>query len=82
MYYCYVLYSKALDRYYIGSCEDLEERLSRHLMNHSGFTGRAKDWEVVYLEEYLEKSMAQKRERQIKGWKSRKLVEALVRGEL
>ena len=82
MYYCYILYSQALDRYYIGSCEDVEERLSRHLMNHNGFTGRAKDWEVVYVEEYAQKSTAQKRERQIKGWKSRKLVEALVRGEL
>ena len=58
MYYCYILYSENLDRYYIGSCEDMEERLSRHLMNHSGFTGRAKDWQVVHIEEYGEKSVA------------------------
>ncbi len=37
MYQCYILYSKTLDRYYIGHCEaPLEERLRRHLSNHKG----------------------------------------------
>lgn len=51
MYLCYILYSKTLDRYYIGHCEaPLEERLRRHLSNHKGFTGKAKDWEAVYTQ--------------------------------
>ncbi|WP_228376810.1 GIY-YIG nuclease family protein [Chryseobacterium formosense] len=44
MCYCYILYSKSLDKYYIGhSCEDLQERLRKHLSNHTGFTDKAKD---------------------------------------
>ncbi|MCB9811278.1 GIY-YIG nuclease family protein [Candidatus Nomurabacteria bacterium] len=47
MYLLYILYSKTLGRYYVGHCEaPLEERLRRHLSNHKGFTGKAKDWEV------------------------------------
>ncbi|MGM0504901.1 MAG: GIY-YIG nuclease family protein, partial [Bacteroidota bacterium] len=33
-YYCYILYSKRLDKYYVGETQELEERLRLH---HSGF---------------------------------------------
>ena len=53
MYLCYILYSKTLNRYYVGSCTaPLKERLRRHLANHKGFTGKTKDWEVVYTESF------------------------------
>lgn len=54
MYYTYVLYSKEIDKYYIGSTQDVEERLKKHLSNHSGFTGKVKDWKVVFLEEFVD----------------------------
>ncbi|MGE8553535.1 MAG: GIY-YIG nuclease family protein [Chryseobacterium jejuense] len=42
--YCYILYSESLEKYYIGhSCDDLQERLRKHLSNHKGFTSKAKD---------------------------------------
>jgi putative endonuclease len=72
------MYSKILGSYYIGSTSDIEERFRLHLSNHSGFTGKAKDWEVVFKEIYESKINAQVRERQIKGWKSRKLIEKLI----
>lgn len=50
MYYVYILYSKDLDRYYIGSTSDIQPRLTKHLSEHSGFTGKAKDWEIVWTE--------------------------------
>ena len=78
MYYVYILYSKALDRYYIGYCKDVVSRLSKHLSNHIGYTGRAKDWEVVYQEPYEDKRSAMCREREIKGWKSRRMLERLM----
>ncbi|WP_251834110.1 GIY-YIG nuclease family protein [Kaistella pullorum] len=44
MYFCYILYSKSLDQFYIGHTgEELKERLRRHLSNHKGFTAKAKD---------------------------------------
>ena len=79
MHYCYILYSKSLDRYYIGSTSQKpEERLQKHLTNHSGFTGKAKDWEMVYLESFSSKEEAGKRERQIKSWKSKTMIQKLI----
>ena len=67
-----------MDRYYIGYCQDMEARLKEHLYNHKGFTGKAKDWSLKYKEEYAEKSSAYARERQVKKWKSRKMIEQLI----
>ncbi|MBJ6369766.1 GIY-YIG nuclease family protein [Snuella sedimenti] len=77
-YYVYILYSELLDKYYIGSSKDVQDRLERHLQNHKGFTSRAKDWCLVYKEAYISKLEAMARERQIKNWKSRKKVEHLI----
>ncbi len=79
MHYFYILYSKNLDRYYIGSTSQTpEERLQKHLANHSGFTGKAKDWEIVYSESFSSKEEAGRRERQIKLWKSKTMIQKLI----
>ncbi|QAA81752.1 GIY-YIG nuclease family protein [Aequorivita sp. H23M31] len=78
MYYLYILYSEHLDRYYIGSTEDISVRLKEHLWNHKGFTAKAKDWEIRYSENFRTRSEALAREQQIKKWKSRKLIEKLI----
>ena len=62
----------------MGSTSGLEGRLHKHLSNHKEFTGRAKDWGVVYKEVFEEKKQAQSREKQIKSWKSRKVIERLI----
>ena len=48
------------------------------MTNHKGFTGKAKDWEIVYTESYTTKEEARKRELQIKGWKSKRMIEKLI----
>ena len=81
MFHTYILHSSEIDKYYIGSCgEDLQGRLRSHLSNHGGFTGKAKDWVVVYTETFPTRTEAYARERQIKKWKSRKMVEQLISG--
>ena len=77
-FYVYILHSKLLDRYDIGSTQDITKRLEKHLSNHKGYTSRAKDWLVVYSESYLTKSEALLRERKIKSWKSKKMIEKLI----
>ncbi|MEO1257666.1 MAG: GIY-YIG nuclease family protein [Bacteroidota bacterium] len=82
MFHTYILYSEDIDRYYIGYCgHDLESRLRAHLSNHKGFTAKAKDWKVAHVETFTSKKEAMDRERQIKKWKSRKMVEALISGD-
>ena len=79
MNYFYILYSKELNQYYIGhTSESLEERLRKHLSNHSGFTAIVKDWFVIYYEEFETKSLAYRRELEVKKWKSRARVEKLI----
>ena len=76
----YILFSKKVDKYYIGSTDDLiEERLRKHNTNHKGFTGKVGDWQLVHSEFYESLKAARKREIQIKNWKSRKLIEKLIR---
>ena len=79
MNFFYILYSKNLNQYYIGhTSETMEERLRKHLSNHSGFTAKAKDWVVIYFEEFETKSLAYKRELEVKKWKSRVRIEKLI----
>ncbi|CAZ94964.1 GIY-YIG nuclease family protein [Zobellia galactanivorans] len=68
-FFTYILYSESLDRYYVGSTQDMSVRLEEHLKNHKGFTSKAKDWEVKYTESYPTRTEALRRERQIKKWK-------------
>jgi len=78
MYFVYILYSASRDKYYVGSCEDVNKRLIKHNTNHSGFTGKTGDWAIKCIEEHSTKSDALKREKQIKAWKSRKMIEKLI----
>jgi putative endonuclease len=79
----YILFSKSIDRYYVGSCLDLEKRISEH---NSGkhtrsFTKRANDWEKYFIIENLEYQMSRKIESYVKSLKSRKYIENLKQYE-
>ncbi len=79
MWLFYILYSKTKNTYYIGFTGDsIEERLRRHNSQHKGFTGSVSDWAVKYKESFGSKNEAQSREQQVKKWKSRKKIEALI----
>ena len=78
MYFVYILHSQQLSKYYVGITDDVNGRLKKHLTNHKGFTGKAKDWKVLYTESYSTKYEARKRELQIKGWKSKRMIEKII----
>lgn len=45
----YILFSENAEKYCIGhTTEAIEERLRKHLSDHSGFTAKFKDWKLVY----------------------------------
>ncbi|TXD92229.1 GIY-YIG nuclease family protein [Gillisia hiemivivida] len=77
-FYLYILHSRQLNKYYVGHTSNIEERLKSHLYNHLGFTSKAKDWVLVYSEEFSKKTDAQARELQIKKRKSRLMIEKLI----
>ena len=75
----YILHSTIKNKYYVGfTSDDTHDKLRRHNTNHSSFTGRIGDWIIVYTEHFSTKEEAMQREKQIKNWKSRTMIEKLI----
>ncbi|GAB6281482.1 MAG: GIY-YIG nuclease family protein [Ignavibacterium sp.] len=73
MYFVYVLWSNKLKKRYIGSSEDVTERLTEHNTGKSTFTKRGMPWILIHKEDYKTKAEALKREKFLKtgvgrGW--------------
>ena len=79
MYAVYILYSSKLDKFYVGSSADVRGRLRRHNSHSKGFTATGRPWILVYTEEFTEKQEAETREKQLKSWKNRVRLEALIK---
>ena len=77
-WFTYILYSKKIDRYYVGSTNDLEWSLERHNMGWGRYTKKGIPWRIVYSEKYDTKPEALKREKEIKRKKSRKYIEGVI----
>jgi putative endonuclease len=78
-YFVYILRSQKDGRYYVGSTQDLSERLQRHNEGRSKYTKAKRPWDLIYFEEYPDRSSAVRREDEIKSRKSRNFIETLVR---
>ncbi len=80
MFFTYILYSAAFDRYYVGHCEDMEARLVRHNARAVKSTKPYVPWVVAYTETYHTRAEAASRELAIKKKKSRSSIEKLIGG--
>ncbi len=51
----YLLHSVKLNRFYIGSCDDLSFRIEQHLNKEflGGFTAKVDDWKLFYFKDGL-----------------------------
>ena len=78
MYCIYILYSEKLDRFYVGSTNNLERRLSEHNRKKGKFTDSGIPWKIVYSEHFDTNLEAIQREREIKDRKSRKYILELI----
>ena len=80
MFYVYILYSESLNRFYIGSTKNLQNRVAKHHVNYFGnkkFTSKADDWILYYSFECETEIQARKIESHIKNMKSSKYIENL-----
>jgi putative endonuclease len=79
-YYCYILFSKTINHYYIGYTIDIKERLKLHNTGQFGsktYTFKASDWEIFLLITCGTIEQAMFVESKIKRMKSRHYIEAL-----
>jgi putative endonuclease len=78
MFYTYIIYSAKLDRYYVGSCENVSIRLQQHNAGRNQSTRPGMPWRFCYEEPYSTRSEAYAREMAIKKKKSKKYIEWLI----
>ena len=76
MFWVYIAQNPA-GRFYIGHTDNLENRLTSHNRTDkiSGkFTRKNGPWVLVWFEQHADRSSAMRREREIKNWKSARLI--------
>jgi putative endonuclease len=77
MFYCYVLRSQKKGRRYVGSCENLAERIRRHNAGDSKATKHGAPWILLHSEAFRTRSEAAQRERFYKTGRGRGELENL-----
>jgi putative endonuclease len=75
----YILESLKDGSYYVGSTNNLQERLKRHNEGRVAYTKPRRPWKLVYSEEYPDRSSAARRESDIKAHKRRTFIETLIK---
>ena len=81
-YYLYILKSLSAKKYYTGISQNPQTRLEYHNNIETGFTSRYRPWEIIYTLEYNSKEDAHIAELKIKKWKSRKMIEKVISGDI
>ena len=77
-YHVYIIRSLKDNTYYVGSTNNLENRIDRHNQGRVTYTKAKRPWKLVYSEEHPTRSSAAKRETEIKSHKRRAFIEALI----
>ena len=75
----YIIYSKKLDRFYVGSTKDLPTRIVYHNRKEfkDSFTAKSNDWELFFSIDSLSITLAKKIENHIKKMKNTTYFENL-----
>jgi putative endonuclease len=80
--FLYILQSETSGKFYVGSTDNLDRRLSEHLRGHTPSTRGRGPWKLVHTQEFVTLLEARRRELEIKNWKSARLIQALIRNSV
>ncbi|MCK4642876.1 GIY-YIG nuclease family protein [bacterium] len=78
-FYIYIIQSSSTGRFYIGSTNNLDDRLNRHNNNRSKATKNRGPRKLVHSEKYDTRSEAVKREVELKSMHSHSYIETLIK---
>ena len=83
MFYVYIIYSKAFDKYYIGSSSNPWKRIKKHnTSKFNTYTSKYRPWEIVAIfQTGKTRGEAETAEKFIKKQKSRSLILKLINPE-
>jgi putative endonuclease len=77
-YYTYILFSGKLNKFYVGSTNDLQLRFQEHNRGKTPFSKLGMPWQLKYYQEFNSRSQAVQREMEIKRKKDRKYIQRLI----
>jgi putative endonuclease len=83
MFWVYLLQNPS-GRFYIGHTDDLEHRLYSHNRTDKvvgKYTRKNGPWTLVWSEVYSSRAEAMAREKQIKAWKSSRMIRSRLLGQ-
>lgn len=66
MFYVYILYSSSLGKYYVGSTENVENRLQQHNSGKGNFTKKGVPWFLIVSIECVSRTEAVQLELKVK----------------
>ena len=81
MFYIYAVYNDECAKIYIGQTDNLDQRIKLHndKVFSNSFTARyAGVWRLIYKEEAETRSLALKREKQLKSYRGRLFIKNLI----
>ena len=67
MFFVYILRSDSLKRYYVGSTQDVTNRIGEHNSGECVSTRSGIPWELIRVEEFETRAEATKKEKRIKA---------------
>ncbi|MCB0733580.1 MAG: GIY-YIG nuclease family protein [Bacteroidetes bacterium] len=79
MYFCYILYSSKLDRFYKGSTENVESRVIKHNKGDVTFTSRGRPWTLVWCVAKDNKTDALKLEKKLKNLGRGRIIQFILK---
>ncbi|MGQ7719638.1 GIY-YIG nuclease family protein [Melioribacter sp. OK-1-Me] len=57
-FFTYIIFSPSKNRFYVGSTNDIDRRLTEHNSGQSKSTNSGKPWKLVFLKEFTSRSDA------------------------
>jgi len=79
MHYVYVLKSLRDSMKYVGVTKDLDKRIKAHNWGRVSSTKSRRPFELIYVEEFESREIAEKRERFLKSGDGRKILKSLIK---
>ncbi|MFA6190067.1 MAG: GIY-YIG nuclease family protein [Candidatus Staskawiczbacteria bacterium] len=79
MYFLYILQSVKNNRYYIGSTNNLDRRLSEHNGGKTKSLENLRPLKIVFSKEFEKEIDARRIERRLKKFKNRNIIENIVK---
>lgn len=82
MHYVYIIYSKKLNKKYIGYTKDLKDRLIHHNSDRSNYTSKGVQWELLYYEVFKSEKDARQEELFLKTGRGRERLKFLLKNTM